>query len=91
MPNSYYDIECTDEELRIFTVLKKATGDKYYLTLTDDGKWIHTCKARLVYGDDFKCRHIKMIIQKFLSKDEFKHLFNITPKRKTVSTEQEET
>ena len=81
MPNSYYDIECTDEELRIFTVLKKATGDKYYLTLTDDGKWIHTCKAITVYGNDFMCRHKKLVLGKYMVNDQFKHLFNITPKR----------
>ena len=81
MGNSYYDIECTDEELRIFTVLKKATGDKYYLTLTDDGKWIHTCKSITVYGNDFMCRHKKMVLAKYFVNDQFKHLFNITPKR----------
>jgi hypothetical protein len=92
MGNSYYDIECTDEELGIFAVRKRSTakgpaGTEYYLTLKEDGKWLHECKARSVYGDSYQCRHIKMILGKYFVNDKFKSFYNISPKRKPVSTE----
>jgi hypothetical protein len=90
MGNSYYDIECTDEELGIFAVRKRSTakgpaGTVYYLTLKEDGTWLHTCKAITVYGNDFMCRHKSMVLQKFFVNDKFKSFYNISPKR--VSTE----
>jgi hypothetical protein len=54
----------------------------YYLTLKEDGKWLHECKARQVYGDSYECRHIKMILGKYFVNDRFKHLYNISPIRK---------
>ena len=87
MANSYYDIECKDEELGIYTVRKRASGTEYSLTLKDDGSWIHTCKAITMYGNDYMCRHKKLIIQKYYTNENYKHLFNITPRRNAVSTE----
>jgi hypothetical protein len=94
MGNSYYDIECTDEELGIFTVRKRSTakgsaGTVYYLTLKEDGIWLHDdCKARQVYGNLYECRHIKMVLQKYFVNDKFKSFYNISPKRNNpVSTE----
>jgi hypothetical protein len=82
MGNSYYDIECTDEELGIFTVRKrKAPGTVYYLTLKEDGTWMHTCKAITVYGEDYECRHKKMVLQEFFVNEKFKSVYNISPKR----------
>lgn len=81
MGNSYYEINCIDEELEIFTVLKRSSGTVYYVTKCDDGSWIHTCKAREVRGDSYKCRHITMVIQKYYVNKKYKHLFNLTKKR----------
>lgn len=81
MANRFYEIKCVDEELGIFTVRKKSTGDVYHITKMDNGTWIHTCKALEVYGPEFMCRHKKMILQEFYVNDEFKHRFNITPVR----------
>jgi hypothetical protein len=91
MANSYYDVECKDEELKIYAVTKRKENRTYYLTLKDDGTWIHTCKAITVYGDNYMCRHKRMVIGEFFSNKDYKHLFNISPKRqkkeKAVSTE----
>ncbi len=82
MGNSYYDIECIDEELEIYSVRKrKPPGTVYCVTKTDDGGWLHECKARSVYGPSYNCRHIKMVIQKFYVNKAHKSLFNISPKR----------
>lgn len=81
MANSYYEIECIDEELEIYSVLKRSSGTVYCVTKTDDGGWLHTCKARTVYGDSYNCRHIKMVIQQFYVNKAHKSLFNISPKR----------
>ena len=87
MANSVYDIQCVDEELEIFTVRKKSKPDKlYHLTKRDDGSWVHTCKAIEVYGQDFICRHKKMVIQKFYVSTSHKHLFNISPQRNNSSS-----
>jgi hypothetical protein len=87
MANSYYDIECKDEELKIYAVTKRKENRTYYLTLKEDGTWIHDCKAIQVYGNDYVCRHKKLVIQVFFANEKYKHLFNISPKRKAVSTE----
>lgn len=85
MGNSYYDIDCINEELEIYSVRKRPRGDNpsgivYTVTKTDDG-WYHECKSRSVYGNTFICRHIKMVIQKYYTNTPYKHLFNISPKR----------
>lgn len=80
MANSYYDIECIDEELEIYSVRKRASGTVYSVTKTDDG-WLHTCKAITVYGNDYICRHKRMVIQKYYTNPAHKSLFNISPKR----------
>ena len=80
MANRFYDIECLDEG--IFTVRKKSEPDKvYHITKKDDGTWVHTCKAIEVYGKDYICRHKKMIIGEYYTNKEFRHRFNISPKR----------
>ena len=82
MTNSYYDIECIDEELEIYSVRKrKPPGTVYCVTKTDDG-WLHDCKARSVYGNDYMCRHIKMVVQSFYVNKAHKSLFNLSPIRK---------
>lgn len=81
MANSAYDIQCVNEELEIFTVLKKSNGMVYHITKRDDGSWVHECKARSVYGDTYLCRHLKMILQKFYVSPSHKSLFNLTKKR----------
>lgn len=81
MANSYYDIECRNEELGLYTVRKKSEDKTYYLTKREDGSWLHTCKAIEVRGEDFMCRHKKMILQKFFINKDFKHRMNISPKR----------
>jgi hypothetical protein len=78
--NSYYDIECIDEELEIYSVLKRSSGTTYCVTKTDDG-WLHECKATQVRGNDFMCRHKLMVIQKYYANPAHKSLFNISPKR----------
>ena len=81
MANSYYEIECIDEELEIYAVRKrKPPGTVYCVTKTDDG-WLHECKAIQVYGNDYMCRHKKLVIQKFYTNKAHKSLFNISPKR----------
>jgi len=82
MANSYYDIECIDEELEIYAVRKrKPPGTVYCVTKTDDG-WLHTCKAIEVRGKDFMCRHKLMVIQKYYANPAHKSLFNLSPIRK---------
>ena len=81
MANSYYDIECIDEELEIYSVLKRSSGTVYCVTKTDDG-WLHECKAIQVYGNDYMCRHKRLVLQKYYINKEHKHLFNLTKKRK---------
>lgn len=83
MGNSRYIVECRSEELKIYAVTKKKENRTYYLTLKDDGEWIHTCKARDVRGDGFVCRHIKMVVQKYYVNEKYKHLFNLTKKKRT--------
>jgi len=79
--NRFYDIECTNEELSQFTVRKKKDNTVYHITKRSDGSWVHECKARLVYGDRFLCRHLKMIIAEYYINPSHKSLFNISPKR----------
>lgn len=79
MANRFYDIECVDEG--IFTVRKKKDNTVYNITKKDDGSWVHECKARSVYGNTYLCRHLKMIIGEFYTNKEFRHRFNITPRR----------
>ena len=81
MGNSYYDIDCINEELEIYAVRKRSSGTVYCVTKTDDG-WIHTCKAITVYGNDYMCRHKKLVLQKFYANKAHKSLFNISPQRK---------
>lgn len=90
MGNSYYDVECRDEELGIYAVRKRPTERNpaagtvtYYLTLRDDGTWLHDCKAIQVYGNDYMCRHKRLVLQKYFINDQYKHLFNLTKKKKT--------
>lgn len=92
MGNSYYEIQCINEELEIYSVRKRKASDHtpagtvYYVTKKDDEKnnhWLHECKARSVYGDEFICRHIKMVIQKYYTNDAYKSLFNLTKKKRT--------
>lgn len=85
MGNSYYEIECINEELEIYTVRKRSSGTVYTVTKCDDGSWIHTCKAITVYGNDYICRHKKLVLQKFYTNKAHKSLFNISPKRNTSS------
>lgn len=81
MGNSYYDIECNDEELGIYTVRKRTSDTVYYLTLRNDGSWIHTCKAITVYGNNYLCRHKKLILGKYFANKDYKKLFNISPNK----------
>ena len=86
MANSYYEINCIDQELEIFTVKKKSSGTVYYVTKSDDG-WLHECKARSVYGQSYNCRHIQMVVGKYYANPAYKSLFNISPKRNNKSGE----
>lgn len=81
---SRYDIECINQEMEIYRVMKKGTGDYYDLQKQLDGGFSHEpeCKAVQVYGEKFLCRHKKMILGKFYAKEEYKYLFNLTPKHK---------
>ena len=81
MANSYYDVDCINEELGIYSVRKRAEDKTYYLTIKADGSWIHRCDAIDIYGQSYNCRHKKMIVQKFFASTAHKHLFNISPKR----------
>jgi hypothetical protein len=85
MANSYYEINCINEELEIYSVRKRSSGTVYYVTKTDDGTWIHDCKAISVYGNNYMCRHKKLVIQRFYANPDHKHLFNISPKRSKKS------
>lgn len=80
MTNRFYDIKQIDEG--VFTVLKKSSGTVYHITKLDDGSWVHECKIIQVKGNDYLCRHKKMIIQMFYVDKEYKSRFNLTPKRK---------
>jgi hypothetical protein len=79
-----YEFRIISEELEIYEVRKTNTGDTYRLEKQGDGGFSHhpRCKALEVYGNDFLCRHKKMILGKYYAREEFKHLFNISPRRK---------
>lgn len=89
MGNSYYDIECINQELEIYSVRKRKASDHtpagtiYYVTKCDEGGWLHECKARSVYGNTYNCRHIKMVLQRFYVNTPHKSLFNLTKKKRT--------
>lgn len=81
MVNRFYDIICIDSDLGTYSVKKKSSGTIYYITKRNDGSWVHTCKALEVYGDEYMCRHKKMILGEFFANASHKSLFNISPKR----------
>ena len=78
-----YTIECVNPELEIYTVAKTNGGNTYELRRTNDGGFDHspTCKALDVYGIKFLCRHKKMVLGKYYAAEEYKYLFNLTPRR----------
>lgn len=80
--NNNYEIKCIDEELGIFSVRKKNEDKEYILTKLSDGGFKHVCKATSVYGNNYICRHKKMIMKEFFTNKAHKHIFNLTPKRK---------
>lgn len=79
-----YEFKVISEELEIYLVHKKSTGDLYRLEKRADGGFDHypECKALQVYGENFQCRHKKMVLGKYYARDEYKHLFNLSPRRK---------
>lgn len=79
-----YEIECVNPELEIYIVTNTKNHNSYQLIKKSDGGFAHSpmCKAQTVYGDNFLCRHKKMILGKFYAAEEYKHLFNISPPRK---------
>lgn len=80
-----YEFKIISKELEIYTVRKTSTGDSYRLEKQADGGFSHypECKAVQVYGEKFLCRHKKMILGKYYAKEEYKHLFNLSPRRKS--------
>ena len=81
-----YKLECVNEEMEIYTVTNTKNHNHYQLIKREDGGFDHSpaCKARLVYGDKFLCRHVKLILGRFYAKEEYKHLFNLSPRRKKI-------
>lgn len=79
-----YVLKCVNEEMEVYTVSNTKNNNYYQLTKTEDGQFDHAprCKALEVYGDNFLCRHKKMVLGKYYAKEEYKHLFNISPRRK---------
>lgn len=78
----YYELDY-DEELDLYTVLNRHNGHKYDIRRNKDGSFEHECKATLVNGEHYLCRHKKLIIKKFFIKDEkAKKMFNLTKERK---------
>ena len=79
-----YRIECANEELEIYNIYNTKNHNYYQLTKTENGGFDHAprCKALEVYGDNFLCRHKKMILGKYYAKEEYRYLFNISPMRK---------
>lgn len=78
-----YEIECVNPELEIYNVRNTKNHNNYQLIKNTDGGFSHTprCKAREVYGDTFTCRHVKLVLGLYYAAPEYKHLFNISPKR----------
>jgi hypothetical protein len=79
-----YEIEVVNPELEIYNVRNTKNHNSYQLIKKSDGGFSHQpeCKARLVYGNGFLCRHVKMVLGKFYAHEEYRYLFNISPVRK---------
>jgi len=77
-----YELRCLNQELEIYEIIKKNENKRYILTKKPNGGgWYHTCKAITVYGPEFLCRHKKLILAKYYAADEYKYLFNISPRK----------
>jgi hypothetical protein len=76
---NYYDLSY-DEKLDLYTVRNKKKDVTYTLRPKSDGGFAHTCKAILVYGDDYLCRHKKLILKKYFVNKDFEYKFNLTKK-----------
>lgn len=81
MVNNNYVVRCINQELEIFTVYKKSEDKTYTLTKQEDGGFAHQCKAILVYGPNYLCRHKKLVLKEFYATKAGKSIFNISPKR----------
>lgn len=78
---NHYDISY-DEKLDIYTVRNKKKGVTYTLIVNKkDGGFNHTCKAILVRGRDYQCRHKDMVMKKYFAGEKLKSKFNLTRKK----------
>lgn len=81
-----YKIECVNQEMEIYNITNTKNHNHYQLIKREDGGFDHAprCKALEVRGDEFLCRHKKLILGRFYAREEYKHLFNLSPRRKKI-------